>query len=112
VIGSRHHDPVRFICRATEHSVERGIGHRNEFKRGITMSLKKLALIAFAAVVCTAAPAAAQIDVRMGDGYRHHQHRGDGYRRSRNEVVVVHRNRHHGWDRPHRRPHRTVIISR
>jgi hypothetical protein len=77
--------------------------------KGITMSLKKFALIAFAAVVCSAAPAAAQMDVRMGEGHRGYRHE---MRRSHNEVVVVHRDRHHGWDRPHRRPHRTVIIER
>lgn len=80
--------------------------------------LKKLALAAFAVLVCTAAPASAQVRIgvdgvqigsshRGGHGYRHdrgyrghrdvvvrrgyrdHHHRGRGYNRGR--TVIIHR---------------------
>ncbi|MDB5567598.1 MAG: hypothetical protein JWP84_4164 [Tardiphaga sp.] len=81
--------------------------------------IKKLALLAAAAVLYSAVPAAAQgINVEIGGGGRgyHRDHgdrgyRGDGYRRSRAEFVRRDRGYHRGWE--HRRPHgRTVIIER
>lgn len=103
--------------------------------------LKKFALIAFAAVVCSAAPAAAQVrigvdgggvGVRLGDDHRGHHvdqgYRGDrGYRGGRVVVrersyrdrpVVVRRDREivvrrAYRERDYRRPRgRTVIIER
>ena len=74
---------------------------------------KKLALLAAAAVLYTAAPtapAAAQgINVQIGGGGGYHRDRGfhGGYRHSRNEFRG--RGYHRGWDRRGPRG-RTVIV--
>ncbi|MGM4918474.1 hypothetical protein [Tardiphaga sp. 813_E8_N1_3] len=81
--------------------------------------IKKLALLAAAAVLYVAAPAgpasAQGINVQIGGGGYHHQdrgyHRGHGYRQSR---AYMRRDRdyghrHHGWDRRGSRT-KTVIV--
>ncbi|SFL51093.1 hypothetical protein SAMN03159423_2136 [Bradyrhizobium sp. NFR13] len=84
--------------------------------------IKKLALLAAAAVLYVAAPAgpasAQGINVQIGGGGYHHQdrgyHRGPGYRHSR---AYMRRDygrrdyghRHHGWDRGGSRT-KTVIV--
>jgi hypothetical protein len=67
---------------------------------GMNMMKKLFAIAAAAAVIGIAAPAAAQsINVRIGDGYRHH-HPHHGYYAPRKKVVVI-KERHRHWDRGH-----------
>ncbi len=73
--------------------------------------IKKLALLAAAAVVYTAVPASAQgISVQVGGGYhRDHGFRDHGYRHSRAQFVRRDRGYHRGWDR---HPRGRVVIVR
>jgi hypothetical protein len=79
--------------------------------------IKKLALLAAAAVLYVAAPAgpasAQGINVQIGGGGYHHQdrgyHPGHGYRQSRAYVRRDYGHRHHGWDRRGSRT-KTVIV--
>jgi hypothetical protein len=75
--------------------------------------LKKFALVAFAALVCSAVPASAQGLRIDGDGVRigrsHHGERD--FRRSRGEVMMR-RDRHRDYDRRRHGRNRTVIIER
>jgi len=80
------------------------------------LMLKKFALVAFAALVCSAAPASAQVRLGVGAngvgvsvGHQDRGYRGDrGYRRDRVEV----RRDHRRYDRRHYGRNRTVIIAR